>query len=464
MSARAFRRGMILLLAMWLAPAVVAASQPVDDEVEQTGEEEAQDDDELSWELSARVRPRGEARFNQHFGFTEDRLARSVQPDEAAMLTQQTRLSAGVERAELSGRLTLQHTAQWGEFGGDELTHPPLQLYEGWISYEPVDEVAVDLGRFELAYGDERVLGAVGWSQQGRTWDGLRTRIHPVDDINVDVFGARYGSGEGSAFANDSYLTGLYATAEDPFDQVLAAADLYLLYDLRSAAAGPGLPDENNQLPQDDDPAGGDNEDELPEAVGEQRQLTMIGTRLVFDWAGLDATMEAAGQFGSFCPDPGEGLSCRASLRPIRAFFADLEVGYSVDLFRGFVAASIAPGDDPETDTIEGYQEMYPTGHAFLGYMDLIGPRTNILEYRGGAELNFDAIRAELAAHYFQQFEPVASPLGTELNLKVFADATEGLSIGAGGGLFIPARDMTVIDERPQGLASWTFLQATGVF
>lgn len=395
------------------------------------------------WRLSGRIRPRIETRFNHHFGLGDGEIGRSNHPDEAGLITQQSRLNIGFEHDSLSGRLTLQHTAQWGAFGGASLTIPPIGVYEARLRHEATESVAVDVGRFELAYGDEKVLGSVGWSQVGRTWDGLRVDMRPGESWDIDAFVTRHNAGGVSVGQGDAYLAGVYSTVEEPFGAVVSAADLYLLYDLQFGAEAT-------------------DEDGVPSAEGQQ--LWMLGTRWAARWAGLDVTVEGAFQTGTYCPGPSVGLSCEVDAGEIRGYFADGEMGYEVAGLRPFVGGSYASGDDPDTAEIrEAYQPMYPTGHAVLGFMDIIGPRTNLIELRGGLEASFAMFNAVLAAHGFRQVEP-SGGLGAEFNLKVFADVTDSIQIGGGHGVYVPGSALSATDNVPEGVANWSFVQTVGRF
>lgn len=61
-----------------------------------------------------------------------------------------------------------------------------------------------------------------------------------------------------------------------------------------------------------------------------------------------------------------------------------------------------ASGDDPGTTKDEGWNQLYPTVHKFLGFMDVIGGRNNIAA--GFAKVQLDAtskLRTGVDAHMF---------------------------------------------------------------
>lgn len=410
---------------LWAMPAY-AQEDGAEKELDDTAEKET-----TTWSLQARVRPRVEGRFNQHFGLDEDELNYSFQPDEADQFSQQTRLKTVVEGDHLSGYFTLQHTGNWGDFGGDELTAAPLHMYEARLRYRPDDRVFVDAGRLELAYGDQRVLGSVGWSQVGRAWDGFRAGLRPHEQVDIDGFAARYHDEVAGFIRGDSYLFGIYGSVDQPLGDVVDVVDIYVLYDVAN----------------------------LNQAQG--RQLVMVGSRLGLSAADFDATAEGGVQYSPHCVDHG---GCGGEEVSIRAFFVDAEAGYSIQQIRPFYGASIASGNDPETERIEAYDQMYPTGHAWLGYMDLIGPRTNLLEVRAGAQAQFGMVKIQLGGHHFRRLQPQSEPVGVELNTKLFIDVDDGFAVAAGGGTLFPARGISSTDTTPEGVASWAFAQLVASF
>ena len=415
---------------LFAIPSSIAAGEPA--EVESPAAEIAEEDETI-WTFSARIRPRIEGRLNHHFGLDEGDLNYPFQPDEADQFTQQSRLGVAVEREQLRGQLTVQHAATWGDFGGNELTAPPLTVYEAWINYQPHDLLFVDVGRFELAYGDQRVLGAVGWSQVGRTWDGVRARIRPHETVAIDAFAARYVDGEAGFAIGDSYLTGFYASVFEPLEDVVEVVDIYVLHDITDLGRS--------------------------EAV----YLMMVGSRVEVDVGQVDTTAEGGYQFDVYCEHNGH--DCRGvEGTSVRAFFFDTEAGYTVATHRPFVGVSMASGDDPESDRFGGYDQLYPTGHAWLGFMDLIGPRTNLFELRAGLGGQIDRFTYRLTGHHFTRLQPTSESVGVELNLKIFAKLTDGLDLGVGGGVFLPAGGISVNDASPQGVAAWNFAQLVGVF
>ncbi|WP_230467513.1 alginate export family protein [Lujinxingia vulgaris] len=440
------RIGFLVLIVVWTMtlPGLAGAQEGGEGAAEAAPGARSEPEQATSWSLSARVRPRVEARFNHHFGLAADELNYGGQPDEADVFSQQTRVGLKVARGRLSGRLTLQHSAAWGDFGGDSLTAPPLALYQGWVRFEATETFFADVGRFELAYGDQRVLGSVGWSQVGRAWDGVRLGLRPGGGVAVDAFAARYQDGAGGFLDDDAYLSGVYASMGGMEAPLLREVDVYVLYDARlgrepsAEGAGDGAA---------------------------RRNLVMLGSRLEGAAADARLTLEGGYQLGSVCaPEALASARCQDEGADIGAFFFDSTLSYALGVFTPFVGFSLASGDDPESADVEAYNHLYPTAHAFMGYMDLIGARTNIRELRAGLRFEGEGLNAELVAHDFTRQQPSTERVGLEINAQVAARFGDGFSLGAGHGLFVPDQGVSNSEAAPQGVANWTYLQAVGSF
>lgn len=321
-----------------------------------------------------------------------------------------------------------------GRFGlHGTTTESQLGIYEGYVRIEG-SVASFDAGRFMMNYGDSLVIGSLDWNQAGRAFDGLRSRLR-WGDVFVDGFltltsldGLQIAEGHptvtGAFLGGDSYFWGLYsslgALVTPGFD-----LDVYLLGNSNVAASG---------IPAVDDP-------NVLLARGGATEVT-LGTRLKQKVKEFDYRLEAGLQAGTRAL-PG----AVAVTRDVLAYQVDGEVGYLLHpKFRLGLNGLIASGDDPNTDVIEGWRELYPTGHKFLGLTDVIGARTNVASAVLKASLSVtDSLKALLDAHVFTRLEQGglgqvgANKLaGYELNTQLVQ------KLGAPGhvrglyGLFIP--------------------------
>jgi hypothetical protein len=230
---------------------------------------------------------------------------------------------------------------------------------------QPVPGITFRLGRQELQFGRQRLVSPLDWSNtRPRSFDGVRG-IFESGRWRMDGFWSRhvmvrkYSLNTSRGSPQDLY--GLYAAGELPGTPY--GLDLYWLgYERR--VTGPG-----------DFPAR-----ELRNSLGTRLGGAVPGTRFDFD-------VEGTVQLGDFEFDQIETVPPGfADLPEIRAFMLAVETGYSFSpggtrVFTGFDYASGNRTDQP--DRIGTFHQLFPLGHAYLGYIDLVG-RQNIIAWSQG--------------------------------------------------------------------------------
>ncbi len=206
-----------------------------------------------------------------------------------------------------------------------------LLFHQGYINYKPADNFTLIVGREELSYGNELIIGKLNWGNVGRSFDTVHARydngkfwsdlfVAKVVDTNTNLRTATY--------KGDRDLYGSYSS----FSRVgwIDTIDLYSLY-LK------------------------DNE------VTPNYSVMTLGTRLVSKVKKGDYRLEMNRQMDK-----------------IQSSTIDGEIGYTFDdakRFRMGVGAYIAEAD---------YEHYYPGWHGWLGYADLLG-RKNIKGYNAVA-------------------------------------------------------------------------------
>lgn len=134
--------------------------------------------------LSGQVRTRTELRDGQ--GAPLPKTAKS-----AFFTSQRSRLTAGYSTYRLKFGLTLQDVRVWGQDGStiNRTTTPDnngIMLHEAWAEIGLTDTsnkkaiLALKLGRQELSYDDQRLLGGLDWLQQARRHDAAVLKL----DVN----------------------------------------------------------------------------------------------------------------------------------------------------------------------------------------------------------------------------------------------------------------------------------------
>lgn len=380
----------------------------------------AEDGAKPELEIHAETRPRLEARFGHHFGKElDDQLVTGNQPNSRDVFSQRTRLGVSLPGEELRARTTIQFAQIWGDEADAQIAPFPLKAYEAWVEYSIRYHLELRAGRFELNYGEGRVVAAPGWNQVGRTWDGVRVRTRLIEDGFVDVWAARnQDGGPGTEFLeNDGYFSGIYSSLR--MIPGISELDVYLLADTKLS--------------------------DFESDAAHRKLLGVAGMRLKLGDKKANLVAEGALQAGQICVQDSESL-CTSATEDFTGGMFEIEGRYVLGgVLTTYGAISWASEDnDP----------VYPKVHAHLGWMDFFR-RSDLAEAHVGAKFDTGYTQIHFKAHEFWRSD-FESRLGTELNLAIGVKPIAGLSFEGGGGLFFADEGM-VLDGNPDGTASWLY-------
>ena len=132
-----------------------------------TGSGQVVDDAAPKDEILIQVRPRSEWR---------DGYKRLAQPGETGVLNtlQRTRFTWTHRDEKWEVRLGFQDVRTFGDPGGNGVGYGNFTATESWGAWIPNASTRITAGRQLIAFDNERIVGAVNWSQYGRFLDGLR--------------------------------------------------------------------------------------------------------------------------------------------------------------------------------------------------------------------------------------------------------------------------------------------------
>jgi len=213
--------------------------------------------------------------------------------------------------------------------------------------------VAVRVGRQELVYGEQRLVGHVSWLNAARTFDGAKVTFR-TPAFSVDAFGTsvvRIMDGAFDRSGNGNRFAGAYATTARLIP--LGSVEPYVFWrrdvNLRTETT----------------------------TFGDLEETT-VGMRMAGRMPGrLDYGIEMALQRGSLGTDDVEAWAGHWQLRET------LPGAAAVRLTGEYNYAS---GDDDPTDGVRGtFDQLYPTPHDKYGLADQIGWK-NIHHARAGVE------------------------------------------------------------------------------
>jgi hypothetical protein len=252
---------------------------------------------------------------------------------------------------------------------GDGPESDTIDLHQAYVTVGNPKEfpVSAKVGRQELVYGEERLVGAFSWNNIGRTFDAGKIRVQ-TDWVGADFFVSRPVIPEDGRFdVNNNYdwFSGMYATSPLVPKNVV---DVYFFS--RNASPQAAVAEPSPQFPQ-------------PSA----RDIYTLGGRLKSkpgEWGNWDYLLDGAYQFGDFRDNR---LGVNSPRLDQDAFMAIAEVGYTFkDTWatpRLGLEYDFSSGDDnPNDGKHRTFDNLFPTNHKFYGYMDFISLQ-NIHDIRG---------------------------------------------------------------------------------
>jgi hypothetical protein len=321
-------------------------------------------------DVGPKIKVGGQLRLRSEY---RDRL----KPDAAgatddALVGQRARASVGVGTEKVRALVEVQDARNWGSEASTVSNDHNADLHQAYLNLPDmgVKGLSLTVGRQELIYGDERLLGALDWATVGRSFDGGVVRYAfksgMVDGIAALV-NDRRTSARGSG---DMILTGAYGRflRGKPGREL----DLYAL-NLTDGAQITG------------------------EAAGRDTvRITTLGARARRSPAtGFLASAEAAYQLGHQGPDDHKayawavigGYTFGGKLKPAVRFEWD---GASGD-------------GDPKDGESREFNNLFHTNHGHYGYVDILGWRNmNVLRGtlamvpRAGHQLSVDVLRLQV--------------------------------------------------------------------
>ena len=215
--------------------------------------------------------------------------------------------------------------------------------------------VATRVGRQELAFGDQRLVGHVSWLNTGRTFDGARVTYRSTP-FQLDVFGSSVVAIDDESFNESDFDASQFYGAYGALGTLVpkAVVEPYVFYRISR--------DVRSEL-----------------GAMADLQAATIGVRWVGGLpAGFDYNTEMAFQTGSLGQDD------------VRAWAGHWQLRKTLSARRGLRAIgeyNFASGDASPTDGTRGtFDQLYPTGHDKYGLADQVGWK-NINHVRAGGEV-----------------------------------------------------------------------------
>ena len=304
-----------------------------------------------------------------------------------------------------------------------------LDVHQAYVELDSLGGrgVSLRLGRQELAYGNERLIGAVGWSNVGRSFDAARLRA-AVGSVTADLFAAQLVTAAGAS--DGQGLVGVFASV--PVGAWTMEATALVDGDADVIETG-------------------------PDAGARRRQRTTAGLRATGRIGPLGVDAEVYGQGGAMVSGPDRPRD------DLRAWLGSAEVSAEVGRLGLALGATQLSGDGDPTDGVDRrFDTLFATNHKFYGAMDYVPA---LVGTAGLQDLYASATgdlgrgwHARAAGHVFAAAADVEDgrAVGAELDLGLRYTIAPSATLDVGASAFRAAS--RVADE---GSTTWAYAMLT---
>jgi hypothetical protein len=297
--------------------------------------------------------------------------------------------------------------------GTTDISADGLDMHQAWAQIERPFDLPIDLrvGRQEITFGNERVIGVSNWSNTGRTFDGARATLHTTD-LSVDLFGARLAASSAGPIAAQ-HLYGLWANWKPA---TTTSFDLF------------GLQDDNTTSIRRGEDSG--------------KALLMrysIGLTVKQTFGPIDMELEGIGQTGNTAPNDS------VVQRSIKAFLGSAAVSVMLvpesKTKLNLLATTLSGDGSAKDDKSETFNTVFGTNHKFYGIADyvpeLAGDR-GLVDFMGGASTSpSKELKLALEGHLLlPQHGP--DSFGNEFNITAAWRAATPFELSGGVAVFLP--------------------------
>ncbi|MCH8942432.1 MAG: alginate export family protein [Bacteroidetes bacterium] len=333
---------------------------------------------------------------------------------------------------DLTGFFQIQDSRRFGSESSTLANSANLDLHQAYFSISNFFELPLNLkvGRMELSYGSQRLIGPVGWSNVGRSFDGSVLKLI-TKSVDVDFIVARTNE---SGFADDSLDMFLYS----------AYGNL----------------------------KGFDNLKIQPFIIGERRAKVNFNRYTI----GLFMSSKKKGKGFYNELDAAYQLGTQNTTQDISAFMAAYNFSYTfsskVKPKLGAGIAFLSGDDGKDASKFKVFNTLYATNHKFYGYMDYflnIPANTfglGLLDIHAKASIvPFQKSIVSAAYHLFKSNEDytllngnTSSSFGSEVDLTLSYKYSKEVKFVGGLSFFVPGDIFK--EKKGKDTSTWAYLMA----
>lgn len=359
-------------------------------------------------------------------------------PEDRLFVVHRARLEVGAllwSRVEIM--MQFQDVRLWGQEADTlaDFQAKGFDLHQGWARFLFTDELSLKVGRMELGYDNERILGAVDWTQQARSFNGVLLAWDP-SFMQLHAFYAAISQKD--TLLSASQMTGAWAKVRKwKFFQ----PSLLYVFDFNTET---------------------------------ERYRHTIGTHITGAIAGFSYTGEFYYQTGT--------QKTLTETQQIQSYLGALSLGYQIPVptkptIR--VWADFVSGDDNPTDSVyRSFDTLFATNHKFYGFADIFLNLPVHTKQRGlmdlGASVGFSPFQGfglTVWYHYFRLFhgapdanQQMQQELASEIDVVASYTFLNGHAyISTGYSIVLPTAGMAVLGKGNQP-EHWFFVECRTKF
>jgi len=367
--------------------------------------------------IDAQVRSRGE--YNNG----------AIQPRDkgekpALFINERARVGLGYQNKFVELKVSAQHTGVWGQDAIND-RNGRVGVSEAWAKVKSNNGFFLQAGRQQLAYDDERILGASDWNVAGNSHDALRLGFENLDH-RIHLIAAFNQTAE-----NDK---GLYYGGAMPYKTMQGIWYHYhvpyvpLAFSVLALNVGREKGEDGN---------------------GKTYYLQNFGGHVTYTPGHLDLA-------GSFYYQMGKSVIGHYQYNT-GAWMASARVGYEfVPAFKLTLGYDYLSGNDGRNTNEHAFSPLFGTHHKFYGAMDYFYASSLAIQLNPGLQdiqANIQSqlgkvVNLQLAYHYFMTAEKLTgldTNIGHEADLQVTVRLAKDASLTAGYSVMMGTSALDVL-------------------
>ncbi|MBP9187197.1 MAG: alginate export family protein [Bacteroidia bacterium] len=390
-----------------------------------------------TFDVNIQVRPRAEFRNGQG-----TLISKNQNP--TFFVNNRSRIKAKYSSQKIDIGVAGQSFSVWGQQPQSE-TYGGFMLNEAWVNLKPTANLSFKIGRQELSYDNDRILGSLDWHASGRFHDLILSK-YEKNNFKAHL-GLAYNAN------NETQIQSYYYSKGQPYQHMQM---LWLAYQIAEPLSVTGL-FMNTGFQSGIDTI----------------KSTWSTSNLITTGANVFYNKNKLKLHGLYYAQLGQNIG----KQNVNAFMASISGNYkihtknTINLGFDFVSGN----NMDKANTIQhAFSPLYGTNHGFYGSMDYFyvgnhAGNVGLIDVYGGTNHSFtNKLSMQLNIHNFQSdgniidisSNKISKQLGTEVDLSYKYIFMPGVSLIGGYSQMFAAKGMEIAKKvtTPQTIQNWAWL------